>query len=381
MIRAVLMATALMVACTSSAAAHKASDSYLQLTIYAVGADGRWDIALRDLEQAIGLDGNGDGAITWGELNGRRDAVAAYALPRLALTAQGASCRLQPGAQQVDHHSDGAYVVLWFRAECPAAPVELGITYRLLFDLDPLHRGLVRIAGGEQLHTFMLSPEQPSVTIAVRASPDLPAQLASFAWQGIWHIWHGFDHVLFLISLLLPAVLCRRDGHWQGIGSFRMALLEVAKVVTAFTLAHSLTLTLASLGLIALPARLVESAIAVSVVTAALNNIWPVVDRRLWLFAFGFGLVHGLGFASVLLDLGLPRMPCWCPCSPSISVSSWGSWRSWPSFCRWHSCCARPASIPGSSSRVVPPPSPPSPPCGWWSARWTCRSSSNRRPP
>ena len=87
----------------------------------------------------------------------------------------------------------------------------------------------------------------------------------------------------------------------------RMALLGVAKVVTAFTLAHSLTLTLASLGLIALPSRLVESAVAVSVVAAALNNIWPVVDRRLWLFAFGFGLVHGLGFASVLLDLGLPR--------------------------------------------------------------------------
>lgn len=307
MIRAVLLAMGLMVACAASAAAHKASDSYLQLTINPTGVDSRWDIALRDLEQAIGLDGNGDGAITWGELDGRSDAIAAYALPRLALTAQGASCRLEPGAQQVDHHSDGAYVVLWFQAACPAAPEELGITYRLLFDLDPLHRGLVRIAGGEQLHTAVLSPEQPSTIVAVRASPDLSAQLASFARQGIWHIWHGFDHILFLISLLLPAVLCRRDGRWQGIASFRTALLEVAKVVTAFTLAHSLTLTLASLGLIALPGRLVESAIAVSVVAAALNNIWPLVSRRLWLFAFGFGLVHGLGFASVLLDLGLPR--------------------------------------------------------------------------
>ena len=80
----------------------------------------------------------------------------------------------------------------------------------------------------------------------------------------------------------------------------------MAKVVTAFTLAHSVTLTLATLGLVSLPSRLVESAIACSVVLAALNNVWPIVRQRLWLLAFGFGLLHGLGFAGALLDLGLP---------------------------------------------------------------------------
>jgi hypothetical protein len=112
---------------------------------------------------------------------------------------------------------------------------------------------------------------------------------------------------LFLISLLLPAVLVRRDGHWIPVGTLRSALLGVIAVVTAFTVSHSITLTLAALGVVGLPSRLVESGIALSVLLAALNNVWPQVTRRAWILAFAFGLVHGFGFASVLGDLGLPR--------------------------------------------------------------------------
>jgi hypothetical protein len=88
---------------------------------------------------------------------------------------------------------------------------------------------------------------------------------------------------------------------------FATAFWGVFKVVTAFTVAHSITLTLAVLGVIDLPSRLVESVIAASVVAAALNNVRPLVIGRLWTVAFGFGLVHGFGFASVLADLGLPQ--------------------------------------------------------------------------
>jgi hypothetical protein len=81
----------------------------------------------------------------------------------------------------------------------------------------------------------------------------------------------------------------------------------VLKVVTAFTLAHSITLTLAALGVVSLPSRVVESVIAASVVLAALDNLWGRLERRRWAMAFAFGLVHGFGFASVLADLGLPQ--------------------------------------------------------------------------
>jgi hypothetical protein len=132
-------------------------------------------------------------------------------------------------------------------------------------------------------------------------------QFGDYVRHGIWHIWIGFDHILFLLSLLLPAVLVYRDRQWQGRSTFRAAALDVLKIVTAFTLAHSITLTLATLGMVALPSRLVESAIAASVVLAALNNLWPLFHGRRALVAFAFGLIHGFGFASVLLDLGLPK--------------------------------------------------------------------------
>jgi hypothetical protein len=126
----------------------------------------------------------------------------------------------------------------------------------------------------------------------------------------VWHIWVGFDHILFLLSLLLPAVLLWRPAplrQWAPQPQFRAAFTDVLKIVSAFTVAHSITLSLATLGLVALPSRWVESSIAVSVVLAALNNVFPLFHGRRWAVAFGFGLIHGFGFASVLADLGLPR--------------------------------------------------------------------------
>jgi len=101
-------------------------------------------------------------------------------------------------------------------------------------------------------------------------------------------------------------VLVRKGGQWTPAPSFRGAFTDVVKVVTAFTIAHSITLTLAASGLVALPPRLVESAIALSVALAALNNLFPVVGNARWAVAFGFGLIHGFGFANSLADLGLP---------------------------------------------------------------------------
>jgi hypothetical protein len=132
-------------------------------------------------------------------------------------------------------------------------------------------------------------------------------QLLDYLREGVWHIWIGFDHILFLLSLLLPSVLMRSGDHWEPAPSLRRSLLEVLKVVTAFTLAHSITLSLAALQVISLPSRWVESTIAASVVFAALNNLKGTIEKRRWVMAFVFGLVHGFGFASVLADLGLPQ--------------------------------------------------------------------------
>ncbi len=285
--------------------AHKASDSYLVLDIKGSAVSGQWDIALRDIDFALGLDADGNGEITWGELRARHAEIAAWALGRLSLQ-RGGACSLRVVDHLVDSHTDGAYAVLQFAGTCPAARGELALNYRLLFELDALHRGLLRLNLDGTAQTAVLSPQRAEQRFAAGEVSRLAA-FGQYLVEGIWHIWIGFDHILFLLALLLPAVLVHEAGRWRGVARFGEALREVLWVVTAFTIAHSITLTLAAMGLVSLPSRLVESAIAASVVLAAANNLKPLVEHRRWMVAFGFGLIHGFGFASVLAELGLPQ--------------------------------------------------------------------------
>jgi len=291
----------------AAAQAHKPSDSYLALSVDGGTVRGQWDIALRDLEFAIGLDADGNGEITWGELKAKRREVEAYAFSRLNVLSDGKPCALNAADFLVDEHSDGAYAVLRFNADCGArAPATIDLTYNLFFDLDPTHRGLLRFERDGVSQAGVLSPERPALAFRVGESSPL-AQFLDYLREGTWHIWIGFDHILFLLSLLLPAVLSLRGGAWAPAAGFRPVFWDVFKVVTSFTIAHSITLSLAALSVISLPSRLVESMIALSVVLAALNNLKPVVVGRRWAVAFAFGLIHGFGFASVLTDLGLPQ--------------------------------------------------------------------------
>lgn len=290
--------------------AHKHSDSYLTLTQPAQGTvlDGQWDISLRDLEHAVGLDANADGAITWAELKAREAALTRYAFSRLTVesTARGerGSCPLRPRELLFDEHVDGGYAVVRFSVECRFRPAQLIVHYRLLFDLDPNHRGLLDVRAADQHQALVLSKEGNTTTVNLD-SPDRLRQFRAFVDEGMWHIWTGYDHILFLVTLLLPAVVVYRARHWEPRASLRDSIIDVLKVVTAFTLAHSLTLSLAVCGLVSLPSRWVESGIALTVLLGALNNLFPIVRDRRWAVAFAFGLIHGLGFAAVLADLGL----------------------------------------------------------------------------
>ena len=309
--RAALMLGALAALLAGGAAlAHKPSDSYLSLTVPRSGSvlSGQWDVALRDLDFVLGLDADHDGAITWGELKAARARIERYAFEHLSLEAIGHGerqrCAVSSGDLLVDEHVDGHYAVLRFSADCGIEPVTLAVRYQLLFEVDPTHRGLLALAGPGAQQAAVLSRERPQATLSV-AAPGRWQQFAGFVSEGVWHILKGYDHILFLLTLLFPAVVRRGAAGWEARHSLREVVSEVLKVVTAFTLAHSLTLSLAVLGLVHLPARLVESAIAATVLVGALNNLRPVVVRGRWVVAFLFGLVHGFGFASVLADLGL----------------------------------------------------------------------------
>ena len=288
-----------------AAHAHKASDAYLTLERDGKALRGQWDIALRDLDNALALDANDDGDITWGEVRTRLADISDYALSRLDVTSGGARCALAAGALAIDTHTDGAYAVLRVSGACPQAGPTVAVDYRLFAGLDPQHRGLLNYVEHGRSESVVFSAQTPHRSVGGQSGGPL-RQFAVYLNEGVWHIWTGFDHILFLLSLLLPAVLVRTPRAWQPGRSFRDAFVDVAKVVTAFTLAHSITLSLAALSIVVLPSRWVESGIALSVVLAALNNLFPVVANGRWMAAFGFGLLHGFGFAGALHDLGLP---------------------------------------------------------------------------
>ncbi len=352
---------AALLAGAAGAHAHKASDAYL--TLQADGADigARIDIALRDLDRDLDLDTDADDRLSWREVRTRWPEIAALARADIRLSADGQACAAAPAAEDdapaLAEHSDGRYAVLRMHWRCASPVQRLGIDYRLFARTDPTHRGIARVARtgaatpapqlavlspGAGWHRFELPPLAAAAASAAGEGAPLPgagvgaggapaadvdvdtpkdtgahSSFAGFVREGIHHILIGYDHILFLLSLLLPAVWIRSRAadpgtgiartRWQPSTDLRGALGNVLKVVTAFTVAHSITLALAVFDIIEPPSRWVESVIAASVVLAALNNIWPVISEARWKLTFVFGLVHGFGFAAALKDAGLAQ--------------------------------------------------------------------------
>jgi hypothetical protein len=290
----------------SIASAHVSSTGFLAVRASGQELTGSIELALRDAELAVGVDGNNDGRVTWGELRAAEPALRLYVQGHLQFESQKSQCSLQFQPLQVNERVDGNYAWLPFTAHCPVAIRQVSIRYSLMQGVDPAHRGLLTLTSGADAQTAVLGGKRVEQGFTLGASSSWRA-FTEYLQAGVWHIWSGIDHLLFLISLLLPAVLLRRNGHWEPVAAVRPAFFNILKVVTAFTLAHSITLSLAALDVVRLPSRLTESVIAASIIVAALNNIFPLVTDSRARIAFTFGLLHGFGFASVLADMGLPH--------------------------------------------------------------------------
>ncbi len=294
--------------------AHQLSTAYLKGSLNNTGVfSGEWQVRLYDLEQAIGIDADGDGQLRWQELQNRSDAVTEYLQHHLQFSRATKNCTLALESDwQIDAHFNEGYLVLPVRAQC-AISGDVTINYSAFFEIDSQHKLLVNLDsnnsgeknGNEKISSpRILTDANRALTLSENSGSRF-ATFKEFLVQGAVHIWIGTDHVLFLLSLLLVCVLVRRNHAWVANSNVRDIALRTTWIVTAFTLAHSITLTATALEWIQLPSRWVEVGIAVSVGLAALNNIFPVVKRLGWL-TFGFGLLHGMGFAGALGELGLP---------------------------------------------------------------------------
>jgi HupE / UreJ protein len=288
------------------AQAHIASNGFLNLKVDGAEVSGAVELAIRDGELAVGLDHDGDGKVTWGELRSSQTALQSYVLGHLRLSGDAGQCRVVFSPVQVNGRIDGTYLWLPFAADCGVRLTRLSIDYKILDAEDPSHRGLLTLTANGAAQTAVLGGASALRQFALE-HPSSWSAFSEYLRAGIWHIWSGIDHLLFLLSLLLPAVLLRRQNRWEAVPLAAPAFVNIVKVVTAFTLAHSITLSLAAFDVIRLPSRLTESVIAASIIVAALNNVFPRVTEGRWRIAFAFGLLHGFGFASVLAEMGLPQ--------------------------------------------------------------------------
>ena len=298
------------------AAAHKSSDSYLQIAAAPGQLDVRWDIALRDLDVALDLDSDADGKLTWSEVRGAWPRIEAYAMQHIAVD----GCPLTAKSRGLERRNDGAYAVLYLSSPCTlaASPV---ISYSLFAEVDPTHRGIAKVQRpGQEVSLSVLEPASArgagSVAIAAsgsgsNAAPAAPTIAAApsrweFLGEGVRHILGGYDHVLFLLCLLLPSVMRRTPAGWRPVERLSQAVWPVVGIVSAFTVAHSITLCLAALKIVSLSSAFIEPAIAVTIALAAIDNLLPIFPVRRVVVTFFFGLIHGFGFASVLAELNLP---------------------------------------------------------------------------
>ena len=289
--------------------AHSTSTAYVDVDASVAGAPAlQWRIALRDLDALLDLDANQDGQLIWSEVADRASDIHALATSNAIFKSGAAACTLRFDPPRYVRLADAGYAQLHGTATCAGAG-PLTIEYRLFEGIDPSHRLLLTLRDANQPRII-----EPGTTVNLAGASDadeVPSGFSGFLASGIAHIAGGYDHVLFLLCLLLPAVLQRQSaantGRWVARENLTSALVAVIWIATAFTVAHSLTLALATYGVIRISASVIEPLIALTILATAINNVWPVVTQRIAMVAFAFGLIHGFGFAEVLAPLSLPR--------------------------------------------------------------------------
>jgi hypothetical protein len=296
-------------------ARHELGQSYIFLRIFADSIEVRVEITADDLDRVLHVGWDSDVGVTPEMVAVHLDSVMAYVLPRLSFSTNGQPIPLRFVKHGISDMNIADYVQLYFTIEgVKALPTTMEVAYPVLFETDPRHRNMLVVEYNWMTSTFneesniaaIFTPTSPRQTLDFSRSTVLNGFLG-FIRLGTWHIWIGIDHILFLIALIFPSVLRRRENGWEPVPGFRPAFLNMLGIVTSFTVAHSITLSMAALDVVHLPARPVEAIIALSIAAAALYNIYRPFQVREWTIAFAFGLFHGFGFANVLSEIDLER--------------------------------------------------------------------------
>ena len=304
----------LIVSCLSSqeVSAHAVGEAYIWLNVEETHFSGRIELNLDDLREKLDLavPGSGDARLEF--LKKHQKEVTDYIRQHFSIEIEGAALPLEFTAVTLLDlpGEEGIYAQYSYRTPDGEVPDNIVVRGSLCGEDDLTHRTLLcmeRNAKAEdevptEFCAMVFGPHKTSHDVDLTDIESL-LRPRDFIWQGVLHIWIGTDHILFIITLLLPAVLIYQEAMWKPVGDFKTAFWNILRIVTIFTVAHSITLSLAALGLVSLPSWIVESIIALSIILVAVNAFSPRFrEGNSWII-FGFGLFHGLGFASVMSEL------------------------------------------------------------------------------
>lgn len=324
LLAALIVVTLGALAATTPAGAHAADEAYVYLNVSESALSGRVELAFIDVESTFGVELDGSGEDVIAVLEARLDELRAYVDEHLSIGSNGTRWDLDFTTLELlfpNNTPDFNHVQIGFDVDVPGSdvPRELEVTFDPFFDEVEERVALLLIendwAGGvfdneaESLVAFDDSNRTRQVDLG---DTSQWSNFTSSIGLGVDHIRTGPDHIFFVIVLLLPSVLLfvgtMGAGSWMAAPTFGSALWRVLKIATMFTVAHSITFTLAGMDILPLPSsKFVESLIALSIAAAALNNIKPVALNKEWALAFGFGLFHGMGFAGLVSGLDVSQ--------------------------------------------------------------------------
>ena len=253
-----------------TALAHRPGEGYVFINIGEDSIHGEITATLNDLDRVLSLDLDGDGVVSDEEVTAGQERIYEYFAANVSIREPNGENVLQLRDLSLVDLDIGRFVAISYESDTLDVRQDIAVSYSMLFEANSDHRGFLvlqsnAITGekfeGEGEEVLIFTPGgQERVLPAGGVSAW--AGFGDFLIHGIWHIWIGIDHILFLVALVLPSVLIRNADGWQPVSEMRSTIWQVVKIVTLFTIAHTITLTLATLSIIQLPSRLVESVIA-----------------------------------------------------------------------------------------------------------------------
>ena len=283
--------------------AHQSRENYINVAIEKKQIVLTCDIETDNFAKVISLDDNGNNIVSWGELTANEDAITGVFLENLSIVDGEEKVSLSVASVMIHRRDDQSYLRLVLKGTLKRREV-VRLNYKLFFDLDPLQRVFVVINKGKDKRSMLLTPSQRDVVVYGK-KVTLWQQFSTFFREGVEHIWSGYDHLLFLLMLTLPLFLQAKRSITVEENSPKKALFGIVKIVTLFSLAHSLTLGVAFFDIARVNVKVIESLITLSIIITALFNLFNYTPQRIYLLVFSFGLLHGFGFANALSTLAL----------------------------------------------------------------------------